>query len=164
MTTNVHEDSAFTLENFLPYHLHTVSLLIMQLTTRRYAQELDISVAEGRVLTAVSSFGPLSTHEIAGRTRMDKAKVSRAIKYLVARGWLLRDINPTDNRLIMLTLTSEGRTIHDAVVPIITAIEREIVDAIGLESKAAFVDMLAKIEAKLDASILLSASAPASTR
>lgn len=152
-----HEDCAFTLETFLPYHLHTVSSLIMQLTTRRYARELDISVAEGRVLTAVSSFGPLSTHEIAGRTRMDKAKVSRAVKHLVARGWLLRDINPDDNRLIMLTLTSEGRKIHDAVVPIITAIEREIVDAIGIASKAAFMEMLARIEAKLDESVLATA-------
>jgi len=122
----------------------------MQLTTRRYAAQLDITVAEGRVITAVSSFGPVSTHDIADRTKMDKAKVSRAVKHLVARGWLLRRINPRDQRLIMLTLTAKGRKIHEAVVPIIKGIEHEMVDAIGQAASSDLMQFLSAIESRLE--------------
>lgn len=144
------DPGSFNLDGFLPYHLHTVSAQIMQLTTRRYAQKLGITVAEGRVLTAVHSFGPLSTRNIADRTRMDKAKITRAVKQLIARGWLDRRINPDDNRLIILTLTPAGLAMHALIVPIIRVVEDDMVAAVGESMREELMAALRKIEARLD--------------
>jgi len=144
------DSGSFNLDGFLPYHLHTVSQQIIQLTTRRYAQKLGITVAEGRVLTAVHSFGPLSTRNIADRTRMDKAKITRAVKRLVARGLLDRRINPDDNRLIILTLTPDGIALHAAIVPIIRTVEDSMVAAVGEAMRDELMGALRKIEARLD--------------
>lgn len=144
------DPGSFNLDGFLPYHLHTVSAQIMQLTTRRYAQKLGITVAEGRVLTAVHSFGPLSTRNIADKTRMDKAKITRAVKRLIERGWLTRRINPDDNRLIILTLTPDGLAIHAAIVPIIQLVEDDMIAAVGDSMRVELMAALRKIEERLD--------------
>jgi DNA-binding MarR family transcriptional regulator len=64
--------------------------------------ELNLSLAEWRVILIVGEVPHLSTDALAARTTMDKARVSRAIARLVALGHLNREVQDSGRRLIAL--------------------------------------------------------------
>lgn len=54
--------------------------------------------------------------ELAARHAVSASTMSRSIEVVVQRGWVSRTPDPDDRRQIIVTLTSEGRAIHDATV------------------------------------------------
>lgn len=55
--------------------------------------------------------GPLSAGELANELRIHGASLSRIIKTLWAKGYLLRDVNWGDSRKKVLSLTEEGQRV-----------------------------------------------------
>lgn len=119
--------AAFDLESFLPYRLSVLANRLSRAFARRYQEEFGISIAEWRAIAALGSFAPLSSNGIGDRTEMDKAKVSRAVAALLKSGLIERAPHPTDQRLIQLTLSRQGRRIYDAIVPRARALEAELI-------------------------------------
>jgi DNA-binding MarR family transcriptional regulator len=105
----------FRLELFLPYRLSVLANRLSREFARRYQDEFGLSIPEWRVIAVLGAFAPLSSNEIGDKTEMDKAKVSRAVATLLKSGRIERAAHPTDQRLIQLTLSWQGRKIYDAV-------------------------------------------------
>lgn len=117
MKRSAGNDEEFRLERFLPYRLSVLANRLSRAFARRYQDEFGISIAEWRVVAVLGAFAPLSSNEIGERTEMDKAKVSRAVAALLKAGMIAREAHPTDQRLIQLALSRQGRKIYEAIVP-----------------------------------------------
>lgn len=133
------------LKRYLPYQLLVVTSAITQRTSGIYAEKLGITIAEARVITVVHSFGPVSTFEVADLTKMDKAKISRAIKQLAAVGILQRDANAEDKRLITLALTPKGEELRKRLVDIMQDIEADVFASLTTGEKSELSRLLRKI-------------------
>ncbi|MBW9116438.1 winged helix-turn-helix transcriptional regulator [Rhizobium cauense] len=133
------------LKRYLPYQLLVATSAITQKTSGIYAELLGITIAEARVITVVHSFGPVSTFEVAELTKMDKAKISRAIKQLTAVGVLHRDPNQEDKRLITLALTSKGEELRKRLVTVMQDIEAEAFASFTDGEKSELARLLRKI-------------------
>jgi DNA-binding MarR family transcriptional regulator len=134
------------LKRYLPYQLLVVTSAITQKTSGIYAEKLGITIAEARVITVVHSFGPVvSTFEVADLTKMDKAKISRAIKQLTAVGILHRAANEDDKRLITLELTQKGEELRKRLVDIMQDIEKEMFARLEPDEKSELSRLLRKI-------------------
>ena len=133
MTSTPSTVPAFNLDAFLPYKMLMVTSWITQLSQKRYATELGITIAEARVISVIASFGAASSYEIAERTRMDRPKTHRATKQLVLTGILSREINQTDNRLIVLQLTEAGVALAARLIPIMHEIAATTFDVVSPE-------------------------------
>ncbi|MBR0660278.1 winged helix-turn-helix transcriptional regulator [Roseomonas oryzicola] len=122
--------TAFDLDAFLPYRLSVASNLVSRLFARRYAEEFGLTIAEWRVIAVLGADGTATASAVRARTGMDKAKVSRAVAGLEARGLIRHVAHRGDRRLDPLALSAAGRRILDAIVPRARALETELFAAL----------------------------------
>lgn len=143
--------AGFHLEEFLPYRLSVLANRLSRTFARRYQDEFGISIAEWRVIAVLGGFAPLSSNEIGDKTEMDKAKVSRAVAALLKAGLIAREGHPTDQRLIQLTLSRQGRRIYEAIVPRARALEMELTRGLSRQDMARIHALLDQLGARIDA-------------
>ncbi|MBK5933525.1 DNA-binding MarR family transcriptional regulator [Rhodovulum imhoffii] len=123
--------SRLDLQEFLPYQLNATSERIRREGATRLRAHFDLSVTEWRVLMCLLEQGPVSVREIHERLNMEKSKVSRAGADLVEAGYVSKQENAADRRLIEMRLTSKGRALMDKVVPLALDFQDEIASMIG---------------------------------
>ena len=141
----------FALEEFLPYRLSVVSNRASRLFARRYSEAFGISIAEWRVLAVVGRFGGLSASAVVERTAMDKVKVSRAVRGLLARGLLRRQGDAADRRVQRLAMTPAGEGIHGRILPLARGLEAELLAGMAAAEQAALHRLLDALDARLAA-------------
>jgi len=142
-------DDEFHLDQCLSYRMLITVDAITARAAERYARELGITVHEGRILTVIRRFAPLSTGEVAERAHLSKPKASRTIQLFIARGLVSSQPHPDDNRLVNLTLTPRGHELHDKVVPLILDIEAQLAETIGMPARATMMSALDRIRQTL---------------
>ncbi|GAA2542430.1 hypothetical protein GCM10009860_24100 [Microbacterium mitrae] len=62
-----------------------------------------------KVLSFLASDGPLTASDVAERLMIDKGHLSRMIKDLDERGLVQRDVDPSDKRASLLSVSDLGR-------------------------------------------------------
>ena len=133
------------LDDFLLYQLSIASGACDRLLTKMLETELDLSLGEWRVILMVGEVAGLSTDALAARTTMDKARVSRAITRLVALGYLKREIQNEDRRLISLFFTDKGRSVFKKSLEIGKQAEKQFLDPLSKFELAQLFSHLAKL-------------------
>jgi DNA-binding MarR family transcriptional regulator len=143
------DTSGFVLDRFLPYLLSAANNRLSRLFAQRHLAEFDLTIPEWRVLATIGCIGTTGATAIAGRTAMDKVKVSRAVAGLLHRGLLRRTPDPADGRAWLLSLTRRGRTIHDRIVPRALAFGAELTAAIPPAELDVFRSVLARLGTRM---------------
>jgi DNA-binding MarR family transcriptional regulator len=107
------EKSALDLRNFVPYQLTFLAGSVSRALGTVMESKFGLNSAQWRIMAILGTFAPLSTFEISSRTSLEKSAVSRTISELIARGLVVRSINPTDRRLLMLRFSPKGRQLFE---------------------------------------------------
>lgn len=108
----------FDLSRFLPYRMSVAAERLSAGLARRYREEFGISVADWRVLVHVADAGSVSIREIHQRVHLEKSKASRAAARLETAGYLSKDVNDHDRRLVALRLTEKGKALMEELLPL----------------------------------------------
>lgn len=108
----------FDLAEFLPYRMMVAAERLSAGMAARYRDEFGIAVPEWRILVHIADAGAVSIREIHSRVHLEKSKASRAASRLEARGFLTKDTNPEDRRLVVLTLTPQGHALMEKLTGI----------------------------------------------
>ncbi len=111
------------LETFIPYRLSVVANRVSQSIAQIFDEKYRLPIPEWRILVVLDSHAPLSVHEIAELTSMDKTRVSRAHKRLVDLKLAQMEADPEDGRKVSLTLTRAGHAMVREIVPEAQAME-----------------------------------------
>ncbi|GAA2362617.1 MarR family transcriptional regulator [Saccharopolyspora halophila] len=82
----------------------------------RRLHEAGASFAAWTVLETLQSLGPLIQRDLAAKLRVSGQTVARQVDRLVADGLLRRDQTADDRRAQLITLTDEGREVHQRLV------------------------------------------------
>lgn len=106
------------LDQFLTYRLHVLNKLSERGIGVRYQEKLGVTVPEARVIASVGSFGPFSIMDLARHANLDKSQASRAAEALIKQGLVQRESSETDGRVVLVSLTPEGRALYRKVMPI----------------------------------------------
>lgn len=114
------------LEDFLPYRLAILSHTVSSLIARVYDKRFGLTIPEWRVIAIVGRFPGLSAVEVAERTMLDKVAVSRAVTKLIKAGRIDREFADADRRRSILTLSEDGRKVHDEIAPLALAMEDDL--------------------------------------
>ena len=141
--------SRFDLENFLPYQLAVLSQRVSEGFARHYRDRFGINVAEWRVVAHLGQQDAVSVREICRRVNMDKPKVSRAASRLEAAGYVRKETNPSDRRLVKLSLTAAGHAMIAELAPIARAYEEELAALMGVPDFARFRDLVERLNSGL---------------
>ena len=136
----------FRLQEFLPYRLSRVSNLISRGIASTYQNDFGLSVAEWRVMAVIGGQPDLTASEVIGITAMDKVAVSRAVKTLVDRGLMARQIPDQDKRSRRLKLTEGGQQIYADVIQRALEYERRLLDQLNHRDLESFNRILGELE------------------
>lgn len=93
-------------------------------------QQFGITRREWSVLGLLAQHDGLQPSLLAERALLDRARASRVIGSLVRKGLLRRTPLPGNRREVRLSLTDRGRACHDALLPQIAAINRELLSVL----------------------------------
>jgi DNA-binding MarR family transcriptional regulator len=89
-------------------------------------QQSGLTLAEWRVLTNLYSSSPTTSRQLCLRLRTDKAEVSRACAGLIKRSYASSRIDANDRRSALIVITPRGERLHDAMVPLRLALQKEL--------------------------------------
>ena len=104
------------LERTLTYRLHQLHKLTDADSQSLYPEQTGLSMSDGRCLSTIGSFAPLSIQALAEKANLNKGQASRAAQSLVDQGLVHKADHPGDGRGVVLTLTPAGRRVfHNAM-------------------------------------------------
>ena len=121
----------FDLAGFSPYRLTVAAQKLSDVFARQYRDQFGISNPEWRVLVHLSQADGTSVRDIEARVAMEKSKVSRAAKRLEQAGYISKQINKTDRRLLHLHLTAEGQSLMTELLPLANRFQQEMETRLG---------------------------------
>ena len=136
------------LEDFLPYRLSITSHTVSTNIARVYEKRFGVSVPEWRVIAILGRYPGLSAVEVADRTLMDKVAVSRAVTKLIKNGRIDRQFADADRRRSILSLSEEGRQVHNEIALLALQFERELLQDISDKDYEIFNSILEQLIGK----------------
>jgi len=138
----------FKLEQFLPYRLNVLALLVSTALSRVYSERHGIGVAEWRVLVTLGQYGVMTGNAVGGYGQLHKTKVSRAVALMEKRRLLIRRANRDDMREAFLSLTAAGRTMYEEVAPHALDFTRRLTEILTPDDREAFNRALQQLTAR----------------
>jgi DNA-binding MarR family transcriptional regulator len=110
------------LGDLLIYRLGRLYATAGAMTLRVCEGEFGVSRREWRLLAVLGEAGELQPSALAERAELDRARTSRALARLQAKGLVSRQAVASDRRLAQVALTTEGRALHRRMLPRLAAI------------------------------------------
>lgn len=144
-------DDNFDLTQFLPYRLAALSERVSKALSKIYSDPHGLSVADWRVLVHTATQNAVSVREIHQTVNLEKPRVSRAVARLVERGLLRKETETADKRLVHITLTPDGRSVLDEILPKALEFERRLTEMIDKDTLSAFNAVSAQLHEYLEA-------------
>jgi DNA-binding MarR family transcriptional regulator len=114
------------LGDLLIYRLGRLYATAGAMTLRVCEGEFGIPRREWRLLAVLGEAGELQPSELATRAELDRARTSRALAGLQAKGLVERQAVASDRRLARVQLTEQGRALHARMLPRVAAINGAI--------------------------------------
>lgn len=138
----------FTLEAFLPYRLSVLAHQVSRSLAEVYGARYGLSIAQWRIIANLGRCGAMTAGALAERSSLDKPKVTRALKSLIARGLASRTSVAADRRQARIALTTRGRAVYRAVGRLALAWERELCAALDPGAMSRFDDAIEDLTAR----------------
>ena len=83
-----------------------------------------------RILNILDGTESVAISEIARRTHVDKAWISRSVRELESIGLVEKRLDPTDSRVSLAVLTDKGRDLLEQIRPHVLAAENRVLEGI----------------------------------
>lgn len=135
------------LDRTFTYRLHVLHKLTDIQTQKAFEEISGLSLSDGRALSVIGAFGPLSVNDLASRANLHKGPASRAAQALVGRKLVSKEARQNDARGVILSLTLKGRKVFDQIIRIVAERNRQItkdLNAIEIEQLNSLIDRLIK--------------------
>lgn len=110
-----------------------------------------IARQEWRLTAALVEHGPLSVNELADRSGVEPARVSRALQDLVAKGLVARTTADGDRRRAQLSATERGQALYRELLPRLADINRRIMDVLSDAEAVLLEDLLRRLTERAQA-------------
>ena len=113
MQKSMLNDPRFDLQTFLPYLLNQAAEGSSLEFQRLYKERYGMLRSEWRVLFHLGIYYRMSAKEISNKSKTHKTKVSRAVRKMQQKGFLIRVPDQEDRRIEWLELTKSGQAVYE---------------------------------------------------
>ncbi len=118
------------LDDLLLYRLSRLLAVAGSMVIRLCEGRFGITRREWRLIATLASRGELGSSQLAEHAQLDRARTSKAVGSLVEKKLLSRVARAGDRRHVQLRLTDSGQALYDALFPLVTAINGELMGAL----------------------------------
>lgn len=137
---------------------------VVQFRDRDRACCYDVSVTQCYALKAATDQGPLTVNELAATLYLDKSTASRVAGGLEEKGYLRRERDAHDGRVIRLVATPEGRALCGRIEVDLAGEYAELLTDFDPEVRAAMTRLLGRLAASFAARVDASGGSCCRTR
>ncbi len=109
------------------------------------AAGFDLTPVQFAALATTGANPGLDQATLAGLIAYDRSTIGGVVDRLVQKGYLERAVSDRDRRARTLCLTEAGRTLLDAVRPIVRGVQESILADLDSEERRTFVALLRKV-------------------
>jgi len=142
---------ALDLDTFLPYRLANLANKMSEEFADVYQQQSDLTIPQWRILFNLAQFGQSHAKALCEQATMDKSTVSRAIKALIDKRYIVSLVNPQDKRASLLALSDEGLSLYKQLAPAALAWEQDLLASLTQDEYTVLLSCLDKLQTKLEA-------------
>lgn len=108
---------ALLLENQLCFPLYACSREVIK-QYRPFLTELGLTYTQYITLMVIWAEGTVSVRDLGRRLYLDSGTLTPVLKHLEAVGYITRRRCPTDERVLLVTITKEGLALRDRAADI----------------------------------------------
>lgn len=137
------------LEQYLPYRFNQLADQISSNLTAIFSSEFGVSLSEWRILALLGQQKTMISTDISQRTKMDKAKVSRAVHKLDKEGLLHRERDSKDHRVSHLSLTQSGIRVYNSIIPKALEWEGRLIETFSADEQALLHRLMDKLDSQM---------------
>lgn len=138
------------LDDLLLYRLARLLAVGGSMVIRLCEGRFGITRREWRVIARLAHEDELLSSELAASIQLDRARTSRAVTSLVAKKLVRRQAGTADRRQARLALTDKGRTLYDALFPLVCDINRGLLSPLASEDVRRLEGMLERLQSQAD--------------
>lgn len=139
------------LDDLLLYRLNRLLSTAGGMVIRLCEGRFGITRREWRVVALLAQHPGLISSELAARAQLDRARTSRAVTSLVAKQLVVREAGRADRRQARLSLSAEGRRVHDELFPLVAAINRDLLAVLDRPAQDSLDTALERMQQQADA-------------
>jgi DNA-binding MarR family transcriptional regulator len=139
------------LQQFVPYRMvNTAKRISDNLSLIYNSDEFGVTIPEWRILARLAEDQRLNARDIGRITQMDKSKVSRGVKQLDDKGYLIKEKDAQDNRVTYLSLSASGLALYHELAPQALKWESRLISALDTSEYRDLMRILEKLDRQLD--------------
>lgn len=105
---------------------------------------IDLTPVQFAALSTIRERPGIDQVTLAGEIAYDKATIGGVVDRLAAKGLILRGISARDRRARVLTITAEGQALFDTVLPVVRALQSDILSGLDSAERAQMLSLLRK--------------------
>jgi DNA-binding MarR family transcriptional regulator len=139
-----------TVRDMLPYRLNRLGAHAGAMVNRLCEGGHGITRREWGVVGLLREYGTLTPSALADRYELDRARTSRVVTSLVAKGLVLRDSPPGNRRQALLRLSPQGQALFERLMPQIQEINRGILGVLTESEMAQLDAFIVRLQASAD--------------
>jgi DNA-binding MarR family transcriptional regulator len=144
---------------FLTFHLLRLASIAKSNISREYLEPAGLSGPEWRVLATVVNFSPVPFSDITSMTTMDKGQVSRTLRSVQAKGYVITELVPIDRKpgdntsstasssisRVVVSITDAGTDIYQKVMPLAQRYQAGLIGIMTADERRVMLDVLQRM-------------------
>lgn len=139
-----------SIDDLLLYRLARLLSVGSTSAIRLFEGQFSITRREWRVMASLWPDESLLSSELAEHAQLDRARTSRAISSLVAKGLIDRQAVPSDQRKATLTLTGKGHNLYESAFPVVAELNQRLTQGLSDDALKALDAAINHIQATAD--------------
>ena len=135
-----------SLTQFLTYRILRLHLAFNAQTIATLDKVCDLGIGQWRVLAMIGAREAQTSRDLARKTKMDPAFVSRTLQSLESEGLVSTKRSASDRRLLELALTIKGAEIYGRTFPVMQRRQERLLDCISKTEREAIFRIIDKLD------------------
>ena len=144
------DGGARPLDDLLLYRLSRLLSVAGGMVIRLCEGRFGITRREWRLIATLASRGELGSSQLAEHAQLDRARTSKAVSSLVGKQLVSRTQAGSDRRHVALRLTPAGLAVYEALFPLVSQINEDLLAVLGADREQAFDAMMAELQARAE--------------
>ncbi|WP_340109994.1 MarR family winged helix-turn-helix transcriptional regulator [Pikeienuella sp. HZG-20] len=127
------------------YRISYLANAIVIPTYDEIRRRFGIIRGEYLLILCLAHFPVLTAQDVARMSRRPRSSISRAVARMLAENYIERVPDPDDGRQAHLTITAEGRALHEKIVSFFLARQEEVLAALDRDERRTLDALLEKL-------------------
>lgn len=120
-----------------------------QISTHVFAKHMqrngvDLTPVQFAAMDAISTYPGIDQASVAAKIAYDRATIGGVIDRLEQKGYVRRTVCKRDRRAREVWLTDKGQEIFDQILPVVTALQDEVLPGLNPEERTRFMELASK--------------------